>query len=99
MVANLQVSNNVKFVIFNIVRQVILLTSIVYIDLRVSYLPAIHAVRKQATFVFSNIRGICFTTEVVFFESTAAQTPTKIARVPKLEKPHIAYVAMAADLG
>ena len=41
------------------------------------------------------MRGMSLTTSEVLDASTELQTPVMMSKVPKLEKPHMAYVAMA----
>lgn len=60
---------------------------------------AIDAVIKQAKLAFMRILGIKLAASAVRLGSMVFHTPTKVASVPKLEKPHMAYVAMAEDRG
>ena len=55
-------------------------------------LPATHAVIKHAMFVLIYDLNIIVAKFVTFPLLSTAQIPTKTAKVPKLEKPHMAHV-------
>ena len=57
------------------------------------------AVMQQAMLELRNILGIMPMTTGILEGLTVSHTPEKMARVPKLENPHRAYVAITLDLG
>ena len=63
-----------------------------------TYTPAMHAVKKHATFPqIIERRDIAAKSD--FFEGASAPTaPRVIPMEPKLAKPHSAYVAITSDL-